>query len=244
MAVSHAGVVYANVETCQRFHGARGADRWAGPESFRGRPVRFSCILLLLVAVIVSAGAAPRRPTAPLVRVLEVDPTLVVDLSYRRADNVFRKRFYSSNVALLRRPVAERLARANARLRRLGFRIKIWDAYRPHSVQKRMWRLTPSKRFLVNPRFGSHHSRGAAVDVTLVDLTGRPVPMPTPHDEFSRRARRGALQGVSRAARANWRRLDKAMRAVGFRPLVREWWHFDDPHARRYALADIPLPRE
>lgn len=200
-------------------------------------------VLVEIAGVLLGGAARAARAAPPLVRVEEIDPTIATDLSYCKPDNVFGRRFYPSNVALLRRPVAVRLARANARLRRAGYRILIWDAYRPRSIHRRMWEVAPDRRFLAHPRRGSNHSRGAAVDVTLIRLDGSPVPMPTPHDDFSPRARRGATGGVSPEARRNWARLDAAMRQAGFRPLAREWWHFDAPEARRYPLSDLPLPR-
>jgi D-alanyl-D-alanine dipeptidase len=140
----------------------------------------------------------------------------------------------------LRRAVAERLARVQGRLRRQGLGLKIWDAYRPASVQRRMWALKRGSRYLAPPGRGSKHSRGAAVDLTLVDGRGRELPMPTPYDEFSHRASR-RYRGGPAAAQRNRRILETAMAAHGFRLNPGEWWHFDDPHWRRYSLLDLPL---
>jgi D-alanyl-D-alanine dipeptidase len=174
------------------------------------------------------------------VDVRSIDPSIRVNLRYATTRNIFGKRLFSASRALLRRPVAERLARAQARLRREGMGLEVWDAYRPPSVQWRMWRLRPGSRFLANPRRGSRHSRGAAVDVTLVDRNGRPLPMPTDFDEFSRRAH-PAYAGAAPAARRNRARLRRAMEAVGFRQNPGEWWHYDDPNWRRYPLLELPL---
>ena len=171
-----------------------------------------------------------------------MEPTIRVELRYNTTRNIFKRRFYRSNVALLRAPVARRLAGVQARLRKQGLGLKIWDAYRPRSVQWALWRVRPGTRYLANPRRGSKHSRGAAVDLTLVDRNGRELEMPTPHDEFSRRAARGAVRGVTPRARKNARILDTAMRAGGFLPNRGEWWHFDAPDWRKYPLADVPLP--
>jgi zinc D-Ala-D-Ala dipeptidase len=113
----------------------------------------------------------------------------------------------------------------------------------PSSVQKQLWSASPGarKRYVANPRKGSKHSRGAAVDVTLVDPSGRELPMPTPHDEFSPRAHRGAVRGVSAAARKNARVLEAAMRAGGFTPNPYEWWHFTSRDWSRYPLSNQPL---
>ncbi len=210
-------------------------------------------LVLALLASAASAAPARRPPAAsarkpvPAASVALVDirraaPSILVELRYNTPRNIFGRRFYRSNVALLREPVAARLARVQARLEQRGLGLKIWDAYRPRSVQYQLWKIRPGTRYLANPRKGSRHNRGAAVDLTLVDREGRELEMPTPYDEFSPRAHRGATRGVTAAGRRNARILDTAMRAEGFLPNRREWWHFDSPDWRRYPLADTPLP--
>jgi len=195
-----------------------------------------------LLAAVWGVATAAGTAAPALVDVRSVEPSIRVDLRYNTADNAFKRRFYRSNVAMLREPVARRLARVQARLRKQGYGLKVWDAYRPRSVQAAMWRIKPGTQYLASPRKGSKHNRGAAVDVTLVDAAGVEQKMPTPHDEFSRRAHRGAVRGVTPLARKNARILDTAMRAEGFRPNSLEWWHFEDPEWRRYPLTDVPLP--
>lgn len=192
------------------------------------------------LCLLVVASAAGGEPPAPLVEVTAVAPGVVVDLRYATTENIFRTRLYPRARCLLRRPVAERLARVQRALEGKGLGLKVWDAYRPASVQRRMWAITGGSRYLANPRRGSKHSRGAAVDVTLVDRDGRELPMPTGFDEFSRRASR-SYQGGSADARRNRVLLEQSMRAQGFLPNPGEWWHFDDPHWRRYPLLDVPL---
>lgn len=195
----------------------------------------------LILALVLTAPALAASP--PLVDLHSIDPTIVVDLRYNTDHNSFHRRFYHSGTALLRQPVARRLARVQARLRKEGLGLKVWDAYRPTSVQYALFRARPGTRYLVNPRRGSKHSRGAAVDVTLINSAGRPLEMPTGHDEFSPRARRGAVRGVPAAARHNSRVLEAAMRREGFIPNAYEWWHFSAPDWARYPLSNAPLPR-
>jgi len=203
-----------------------------------------------LVAALALSLVAPRPTTArrarvpPLVDVQRLIPTIKVDLRYASRRNIFKRRLYRGDRALLRRPVALRLARVQRHLRRKGKGLLIWDAYRPASVQKKLWRALPDPRYVAPPGRGSDHSRGAAVDVTLVELaSGAQLPMPTDHDVVGPRAHRGARRGVSRRARRNAALLDRAMRRAGFRPLRTEWWHFSAPEAKRYPLSDKPLPR-
>lgn len=197
-----------------------------------------------LIVGLLLAPVLPAHAVTPLVDVHDKNPGIRVHLSYAADQNAFHRRLYSGNVALLRAPVASRLDRVQRRLERQGFGLLVWDAYRPRSVQWTMWRLRPDARshYLANPRKVSKHSRGAAVDVTLVTRSGAPVPMPTPHDEFTARAHRGARRGVSVAAFGNARRLDAAMRAEGFHPNPYEWWHFTAPEWSRYAASDLPVP--
>ena len=182
-------------------------------------------------------------PAAELVDVRAVAPTIRVELSYARPDNAFRTRLYRSNRALLREPVAKRLARVQRRLHARGLGLKVWDAYRPRSVQYRMWRARPDarSRYLANPRKSSKHNRGAAVDVTLVDREGRELQMPTPHDEFGPRAHRDASRGIPASARRNRAVLIQTMRAEGFLANPYEWWHFTAPDWKRYPVTDVPL---
>jgi D-alanyl-D-alanine dipeptidase len=172
--------------------------------------------------------------------VRRIAPGIRVDLRYATKENVFGRRFYKKSRCLLRRAVAERLARVQRRLSKEGFGLKIWDAYRPRSVQWRMWRVLPRGGYVGDPRRGSHHNRGAAVDVTLVRADGRPVTMPTGYDHFGPRAHL-SYSHLSKAVRANRARLLRAMRAEGFVPYRREWWHFVAPDYRRYSLLDVPL---
>jgi len=202
-------------------------------------------VILLVVAVMVAGAAHGGRGAGrevDLVEVREVAPDMRVDLSYFHRENAFRRKFYARQSALLRKPVALRLARVQRRLRARGLGLKVWDAYRPASVHRKMWALRPGTRYLSNPKRGSKHSRGAAVDVTLVTRAGRELAMPTRHDEFGPRAHRGAVRGVSREARKNSGLLEAAMRAEGFLANRYEWWHFSAPDWRRYPLLETAGP--
>jgi D-alanyl-D-alanine dipeptidase len=103
-----------------------------------------------------------------------------------------------------------------------------------------MWELVPNPDYVADPRKGSRHNRGAAVDVGLRALDGGAVPLPTEHDDFSPRAARDFMDLPSEAI-ANRERLERAMTAEGWIPLATEWWHFDAPDWERYPLRDVPL---
>ncbi len=188
---------------------------------------------IFLAASSTRAGTDPRE----LVDVAAVIPDAVIDMRYAGADNFTGEILYARPVCKLRRTVATRLARAASRLRRERRRIVVWDCYRPLSVQTELWRRVPDRRYVADPKVGSRHNRGAAVDVSLADLDGVPVAMPTQFDAFGDAAHRAnALRGTTGSEA---RRLDRAMRAAGFTGLSTEWWHFDAPGS--FSLSDEPL---
>jgi D-alanyl-D-alanine dipeptidase len=190
--------------------------------------------LSLLIACSVAAAADE------LVNVVRLDPTIVVEMKYATDRNFMHQVLYDRPLCLLRRPVAQRLVRVQAALAPRGLGLKVWDAYRPHSVQKKMWTIKPDARFVAPPYKGSKPGRGAAVDLTLVDRQGRELDMGTDHDEFSTRAAPESPD-VSEAARRNRRILRDAMAAEGFSQLSSEWWHFDGPGSAGYPIMDVPL---
>lgn len=175
----------------------------------------------------------------PLVDLRDVDPTIGVELRYLRSDNFVGEPLYAVNRALLLPVTAERLARVQARLQSQGYGLKVWDAYRPVAVQRRLWEALPDPRFVADPAKGSNHSRGAAVDVTLVDLDGNDLELPSDFDDFERGRRDNPA--MTAAARRHLAILTDAMVAEGFVPYVAEWWHFNEPGAAQYPVLDVPL---
>jgi zinc D-Ala-D-Ala dipeptidase len=112
-------------------------------------------------------------------------------------------------------------------LARSGLGLKVWDGYRPLSVQQKMWDLIRDERYVSNPaKNQGRHTRGTAVDVTLVDKRGRELPMPTDFDDFTERAHSDWL-GASTAQKDNRALLEAAMTRFGFEIYPYEWWHFD-----------------
>ena len=192
--------------------------------------------MLLLIACS-TAAAAPKG--SDLVELSTVIPDAVIDIRYATKDNFTGEVLYPEARCKLRRAVATRLAKAAAVLRKQKRRLLVWDCYRPTSIQEKLWKLVPDERYVADPKKGSRHSRGAAVDVGLVDLDGKPVTLPTKFDDFSEAAHRtNALKG---AAGAEARRLEAAMKKAGFVGMPTEWWHFDAPDAAKYALSDEAL---
>ncbi|MHB9119291.1 MAG: M15 family metallopeptidase [Burkholderiales bacterium] len=182
-----------------------------------------------------------------MIELIALDRTFILDIRYATPNNFTGRACYPKAACWLREPVAQRLVRVQAELRQVGLGLKVFDAYRPFSVQQQFWAFLPDARFIAQPVSiggtlleGSKHSRGAAVDVTLVDANGIELEMPSAFDDFSERAHR-RYSGASVAAMANRERLQQVMVKYGFEPLETEWWHFDDPEWARFELSDKEL---
>ncbi|MBL9152777.1 MAG: M15 family metallopeptidase [Verrucomicrobiales bacterium] len=169
-----------------------------------------------------------------LVHVPAKIPGIRVDLRYRTSENATHRPLYPANMPCLLHPVTvERLARAQRLLEAQGYGILILDAWRPPESHAALWNAVRDPRWVVPPSDGlSMHCYGLAVDVTLVDASGRALRMPSGFDEFSERARRD-YSGPDPEIRKNVAILHDAMREAGFRSIPDEWWHFDIPGTTR-----------
>ena len=205
-------------------------------------------LALALSATPACASASPPREScaaraAELVDLGALDPTIKLDVRYATSNNFLGRPVYPEARALLQRDAAAALLRAHRALREKGYGLLVFDAYRPWSVTKLFWDATPKAKraFVANPRVGSKHNRGTAVDLTLYELaSGREVPMPSAYDEFSERAH-PAYAGGTAAARAARDLLRSAMEGEGFTVEPNEWWHFNWRNWRQYPILDVPF---
>ncbi|MEZ5944826.1 MAG: serine hydrolase [Planctomycetaceae bacterium] len=177
---------------------------------------------------------------AELVELVAIDDTIKLDIRYATTNNFTGAVFYNQPKAFMQRPAAEAVARANAKLKRLGLGLLVHDAYRPWHVTKMFWDATPPdlKDFVANPANGSRHNRGCAVDITLYDLSsGQPIQMVAGYDEFSPRSFPQYPGGTSRQ---RWYRelLRESMESEGFAVYEFEWWHFDFKDWRKYRIGN------
>jgi D-alanyl-D-alanine dipeptidase len=171
---------------------------------------------------------ASGQTAIPLVNIKRVDPTILVELRYAGRQNIAGRALYPPGTLALTRPeLAQRLASAQAFLRRYDCGLKIWDAYRPKHVQAELWQAAHSNDFVADPSAGagSMHSWALAVDATLVDSWQRPVSMPTDFDDFTPAAM-WKYPGRDPIIGSHLRLLQIAMRDAGFLGLRTEWWHF------------------
>jgi D-alanyl-D-alanine dipeptidase len=175
-----------------------------------------------------------------LVDLRSICPRIVLDIRYATADNFLGRPVYPAPKCFLREKVAKKLVRIQERLEKRGLGLKVFDGYRPLSVQKIFWEQLPDDRYVAHPAVGSKHNRAAAVDVTLLDASGSELPMPTPFDSFSERAHRTYCD-LPQDVLHNRTLLERAMGEEGFIPLPTEWWHFDDAEWSSYPIEDISL---
>jgi D-alanyl-D-alanine dipeptidase len=158
---------------------------------------------------------------------LALEPRPLLELRYASPYNFLGASLYPAPDARLRCPVALALQQVQRDLAAEGLGLKIWDAYRPLAVQQRMWDAIRDPRYVSDPAVNAgRHTRGTAVDVTLVDRRGKELPMPTDFDDFSEAAH-GDAAGIPMERATNARRLREAMERRGFRSFATEWWHFD-----------------
>lgn len=178
-----------------------------------------------------------------LIEILPATHDVELDIAYATANNFTGKPVYSRAACYLH-PDAEALLRKACEFARiLGYRIKIFDAFRPAEAQFVLWDHTPDPEFLADPRKGSPHSRGVAVDLTLVDAAGGELEMGTGFDEFDPRSHHGDLS-ISAEAQRNRMILMGIMTTAGWDFYRNEWWHYQLFDSKRYpVLKDEVLPR-
>jgi D-alanyl-D-alanine dipeptidase len=196
-------------------------------------------MLLLLLAFCVFSGFAFAVGVdfhGELVNLSEINPDIIIELKYATTDNFLQKKLYADTTCYLLRVVAEKLDQAQKLLARDGLGLKVYDGYRPLAVQEKMWQLMPKPGYVANPfAGGSHHNRGAAVDLTLVDANGHELEMPTGFDTFTERAHQFSKEPTP-TQRANRLLLRMVMEKVGLVPIRTEWWHFQLPDAKKYPI--------
>ncbi len=210
---------------------------------------------LLFVAVACATSTAPKlfvvpdRATYEAQAANDPDKRLVdlatlqipLDIRYATADNFMKKTLYPVAKAYLRAPAAQALADVQRELAAQGIGIKVFDGYRPYRVTVAMWEPIRNPDFVADPAKGSRHNRGAAVDLTLIDLqTGAELAMPTPYDDFTPRARHD-FDDLAPDVLRNRALLRDAMVKHGFEPLPSEWWHYDFSGWERFELMDVNL---
>lgn len=172
-----------------------------------------------------------------LIDLTQTDLPLDFDIAYARADNFVGRIIYRRARALLHPDAVAKLEAAISLADRLGYRFRIYDAYRPIEAQWALWRAADDKTYVADPRRGGPHTRGVAIDLTLLDRSGQTLDMGGPFDELSPNAWHDAKPSIE--AQRNRHLLLGIMTAAGWDCYLKEWWHYQLFDARRYpALND------
>ena len=176
-----------------------------------------------------------------LVELIKHDSTIKLDIRYASNNNLVGRPVYTEARAFLQRPAALALVEVNKELKSLGYGLMVFDGYRPWSVTKLFWDITPDedKKFVADPKDGSRHNRGCAIDLSLYQLsTGKEVDMTGEYDEMSERSYPN-YKGGTEEQRIMRDLLKSKMEAHGFSVYEYEWWHFDYKNWKTYRIQNI-----
>ncbi len=181
--------------------------------------------------------AVPDYDTSQWVDLKFMDSTILIDLRYATEDNFVKEKMYECARCFLRPKAAKVILKIHQDLQEKGMGLKLFDCYRPLSIQQRLWDKVPDATYVTNPKKGSMHNRGLAVDLTIVDSSGEELDMGTPFDFFGRKAHHTHTDHTKEVLK-NRRLLKSTMEAVGFKSIRTEWWHYSYRYAK-YPLADM-----
>jgi D-alanyl-D-alanine dipeptidase len=160
------------------------------------------------------------------VNLKEYSNDFVYDMKYATEDNFLKAKVYDCAECYLRLKIVVALVEANEEFIKKGYRIKLFDCYRPLDIQKRMWKIVSDPQYVADPAKGSIHNRGGAVDITLVDTNGDELDMGTPFDFFGIEASHG-YDKLSQKVKRNRILLKNTMTALHFNSFDSEWWHYN-----------------
>jgi zinc D-Ala-D-Ala dipeptidase len=162
----------------------------------------------------------------------------VYDMKYATDDNFLKAKVYDCAECYLRFKTVKALVEANQKFIKRGYRIKLFDCYRPLDIQKKMWTIVSNPDYVADPKKGSIHNRGGAVDVTLVDASGIELDMGTTFDFFGIEASHDYDQ-LSDEVKKNRRLLRRYMTRSGFRIFESEWWHYNLKRTKSDGLSNF-----
>ena len=207
----------------------------------------YSLWVLLWVSLSVSAqitqgenSSQSKMLKGKFVNIKSLSNDFILDIKYATADNFLKQAVYDCGECYLREATAKALLAAQKEFVKRGYSLKLFDCYRPLSVQKKMWKILPGTHYVANPAKGSKHNRGAAVDLTLVDLaTGEELDMGTPFDTFSPRAHHTYTQ-LPKEVLDNRKLLKEVMDKYNFKSIYSEWWHYEYRPEMASAVEDLP----
>ena len=191
------------------------------------------CTLLFMVSCKSQTGISnPVSENQPIVNdttfvnLKDYSQDFVYDMKYATSDNFLKAQVYDCAECFLRLKTVKAIIKANEAFMKKGYKIKFFDCYRPLDIQKKMWAIVSNPSYVADPKKGSIHNRGGAVDITLVDLNGKELDMGTAFDHFGIEASHD-YDNLSDEIKANRKLLRKVMKKNGFNTFESEWWHYN-----------------
>ncbi len=178
--------------------------------------------------------------TSAWIELVTIEPGIALDIKYATTDNFVKEQLYDCPRCFLRSDVAFAVRNVHRELRRKGYGLKMFDCYRPLPVQWKLWNKVPDPRYVADPRKGSMHNRGSAVDLTLVDAKGNELDMGTAFDFFGKEAYHDYTD-LPKEVLERRTLLKDTMAKHGFRSTRTEWWHYS--YAKRsYPISKMEWP--
>lgn len=177
------------------------------------------------ISTVMEEKITPINDTA-FVNLKDYSRDFVYDMKYATADNFLKAKVYDCSECFLRLKTVKALIEANKTFVKKGYKIKVFDCYRPLDIQKKMWKIVSNPEYVANPAKGSIHNRGGAVDITLVDCNGKELDMGTPFDFFGKEASHNYAE-LSQEIKNNRLLLKKIMTEANFNSFDSEWWHYN-----------------
>lgn len=203
--------------------------------------------ILILFLVTVNASFAQAFKEAPsdqsvndsvFVNLKNYSGDFLYDMRYASENNFLQTKVYDCAECFLRYKTVKKLIEANDKFKKRGYTIKLYDCYRPLDVQKKMWAIVPNPIYVADPKKGSIHNRGGAVDITLVDKDGIELDMGTPFDHFGQEAAHSYLNLPPKVI-ANRKLMREIMESCSFKSFASEWWHYNLPTDEKDKVANF-----
>ncbi len=148
-----------------------------------------------------------------------------IDIKYATTDNFVKVVIYPCGRCFLKPAVAVALSHVRDELKNQGYKLKLFDCYRPRSAQYKLWEKVPNPDYVAPPKEGSMHNRGSAIDLTITDKFGNELDMGTPYDFFGPKAHHD-YTALDKKVLSLRKKLKSTMETHGFKAIRTEWWHY------------------
>jgi D-alanyl-D-alanine dipeptidase len=197
----------------------------------------FFLMVFFPTTTLLQAQNAESIADSTFVNLKDYSTDFVYDMKYATTDNFLKAQVYDCAECFLRLKTVKALVKANSKFVQKGYRIKIFDCYRPLDIQKRMWKIVSNPEYVADPAKGSIHNRGGAVDITLVDSNGKELDMGTTFDFFGPEASH-YYENLTDEVKQNRLLLKKIMKKSNFISFDSEWWHYNLKKASKDKVAN------